>query len=98
MYLSKRSAQVRNLAIALVNGAVTLVILLIAPLGLMAVIVNTVLVVVTTYITATVGDRVIRYLQTDTPLRAELINPVNSSEPVQVSRRVDPSSAIERQE
>lgn len=43
MYISSRSAQVRNLAVALVNGALTLVILLIAPLGLMAVVINTVL-------------------------------------------------------
>lgn len=75
MYISSRSAQVRNLAVALVNGAVTLVILLIAPLGLMAVVVNTGLVVLATYATATIGDRVLRYLQADTPLRAELVSP-----------------------
>lgn len=75
MFVSKRAAQVRNLAVALVNGAVTLVILLIAPLGLMAVITNTALVVIVTYLTATIGDRLLRYLQADTPLRAELISP-----------------------
>jgi hypothetical protein len=98
MYLSRRGAQVRNAAIALVNGAVTLVILLIAPLGLMAVVVNTGLVVITTYVTATVGDQVLRYLQADTPLRGDLMDPVNSSEQLQVSRRVDQSSGIERRE
>ncbi len=75
MYFSRRSALVRNLAVALVNGAVTLVILLIAPLGLMAVIINTALVMMATYATATIGDRVLRYLQADTPLRGELISP-----------------------
>jgi hypothetical protein len=63
MYLSSRSIQVRNLAVAIVNGIVTLIILLIAPLGLAAVIINTILVVIATYFTATAADKVIRYLQ-----------------------------------
>ena len=41
MYSYTRAIVVRNFAIAIVNGAITLIILLIAPLGLMAVISNT---------------------------------------------------------
>lgn len=62
VYLSSRAARVRNLAVAFVNGAVTLVILLIAPLGLAAVIINTLLVTIATYFTATAADRVVGYL------------------------------------
>ncbi|GAB4335137.1 MAG: hypothetical protein OHK0047_24190 [Leptolyngbyaceae cyanobacterium] len=73
MYLTARSAQVRNLAVAAVNGAITLVILLIAPLGLAAVVINTLLVTVATYATATIADRIVRYLQPDVR-QAELID------------------------
>jgi hypothetical protein len=65
MYLSRRTAQVRNLSLAMVNGSITLVILLIAPLGLAAVIVNTILVTLATLVTATVGDGVIHYLRSE---------------------------------
>lgn len=41
MYLTPKTAFVRNLAAAILNGTITLIILLIAPLGLLAVIVNT---------------------------------------------------------
>jgi len=51
MYFSNRSIQVRNISVAAVNGSITLIILLIAPLGLVAVIINTVLVAVATYST-----------------------------------------------
>ena len=83
MRLSSRPLQVRNVAVAIANGIITLIILLIAPLGLAAVIINTVLVTIATYITATVGDRVVRYLQADTPLRSELISPPQPCEIVQ---------------
>ena len=83
MRLSSRPLQVRNVAVAIANGIITLIILLIAPLGLAAVIINTVLVTIATYITATVGDRVVRYLQADTPLRSELISPPQPGEIVQ---------------
>ncbi|OLP17427.1 hypothetical protein BST81_16690 [Leptolyngbya sp. 'hensonii'] len=67
MYISSRAAVVRNFSIAAVNGAITLVILLIAPLGLAAVIINTLLVTVATYATATVADRIIRFLAPSAP-------------------------------
>lgn len=65
MYISPRSVQVRNLFLAIANGSITLIILLIAPLGLMAVIVNTALVAAATYGTAIASDRIILYLQGD---------------------------------
>jgi hypothetical protein len=65
MYLSSRALQVRNASIAGINGTLTLVILLIAPLGLAAVIINTVLVTIATYITGTVVDRVTLSMQRD---------------------------------
>jgi hypothetical protein len=73
MYLSRQAAQVRNLAVASVNGVITLAILLIAPLGLAAVIVNTLLVTVATYMTATTADRVVQFLQGDTK-RVEILS------------------------
>ncbi len=65
MYLSSRALQVRNASIAGINGTLTLVILLIAPLGLAAVIINTVLVTIATYLTGTVVDRVTLSIQRD---------------------------------
>ena len=72
MYLSARALQVRNASIAVINGAITLVILLIAPLGLTAVIINTVLVTIATYTTGTIVDRIVGSIvgssQSDRPL------------------------------
>lgn len=62
MHLSSRIARVRNFAVAIVNGAVTLIILLIAPLGLAAVIINTFLVTIASYVTATAADRVVGFV------------------------------------
>ncbi|MEG4803586.1 CRISPR-associated protein Csx18 [Microcoleus sp. ARI1-B5] len=75
MYTTSRAANLRNLSIALVNGTVTLIILLIAPLGLAAVITNTFLVTAATFLTATAADQITRYLQ---PSRdRSLQNPLN---------------------
>jgi hypothetical protein len=63
MYISRRSATVRNVSISTVNGGITLVILLIAPLGLSAVIINTMLVTVTTYIVASAADKIVLWLE-----------------------------------
>ncbi|MEB3190423.1 MAG: CRISPR-associated protein Csx18 [Snowella sp.] len=62
MLARQRLLFIRNLAIALVNGLFTLIILLIAPLGLLAVIVNTFLVIVASFFVGMVGDQVIRWL------------------------------------
>jgi hypothetical protein len=63
MIITARTALVRNLLVAGTNGAITLIILLIAPLGLAAVWANTLLVVAATFGTATLSDRVILFLQ-----------------------------------
>ncbi|ACB00986.1 MULTISPECIES: CRISPR-associated protein Csx18 [Cyanophyceae] len=62
MYLSSRGIVVRNLAAALINGAITLVILLIAPLGLAAVIMNTFLVGLSTFLVCSAMDLVSAWL------------------------------------
>ncbi len=62
MYLSTRAALVRNLATAIVNGTITLVLLLIAPLGLAAVIGNTFLVTVASFFVGTFTDMVVSWL------------------------------------
>lgn len=64
MHLFESTLQVKAIAVAIVNGLVTLVILLIAPLGLAAVIVNTLLVTLLSYLTSCMGDRVVHYLKT----------------------------------
>lgn len=56
MYLSKRGIVVRNVAASLTNGGITLVILLIAPLGLAAVIINTLLISGSTFVVCGVMD------------------------------------------
>jgi hypothetical protein len=61
MQISTRTAGFRNLALSAVNGAITLIVLLIAPLGL--VIINTLLIAAATFVAGEIADRVIRYLQ-----------------------------------
>ncbi len=62
MYFSHRAALVRNLSVALLNGGITLIILLIAPLGLAAVIINTLLVTIASFANATAGNSIVRFL------------------------------------
>ncbi|TRT87089.1 MAG: hypothetical protein EWV82_04645 [Microcystis aeruginosa Ma_AC_P_19900807_S299] len=63
MYISHRAALVRNLGVAIFNGAITLIILLIAPLGLTAVIINTLLVTLVSFINTAAADGIVRFLQ-----------------------------------
>ncbi|MBD0261275.1 MAG: hypothetical protein ICV78_00735 [Tolypothrix sp. Co-bin9] len=63
MYIPHHAAVVRNLAVALLNGAITLIILLIAPLGLAAVIINTLLVTLVSFVNAAAVDRIVLFLQ-----------------------------------
>ncbi|MCC5633473.1 hypothetical protein LC613_39090 [Nostoc sphaeroides CHAB 2801] len=79
MYISRRSATVRNALVSVANGGITLVILLIAPMGLAAVIINTLLVTLATYIVSNAADRVVKWLEPEG--KAELISstPRNSS-------------------
>ena len=72
MYISSNAALVRNVSASVVNGGITLIILLVAPLGLLAVIINTLLVTVATYTTIVAADRVMLFL--DRNQQAELIS------------------------
>lgn len=63
MYISPDAARLRNRLVAAITGSLTLIILLIAPLGLAAVIVNTLLVTATTYGISQTADRIILRLQ-----------------------------------
>lgn len=72
MYISTRAQRLRNMMVALSTGSITLIILLIAPLGLAAVIINTLLVTVATYAVSSVADRVIAWLLP--PTQAELLS------------------------
>ncbi|HEY9811334.1 MAG TPA: CRISPR-associated protein Csx18 [Halomicronema sp.] len=71
MYITYRASMVRNFSVAIVNGSITLIILLIAPMGLAAVIMNTFLVTIASFFTATIADSVVRFLQ---PSRVENIH------------------------
>lgn len=62
MFIPSRAAKLRNLSVASVNGSITLIILLIAPLGLAAVIINTLLVAAASYGVCRMADRVIIWL------------------------------------
>lgn len=91
MYLTPRIVFVRNLAVATVNGVITLIILLIAPLGLVAVWINTLLVAAASFATATLADQVVQYLSPAAPRPA----PLDSANPHTLQPR-NPSSDIEQ--
>lgn len=63
MYISRRASTIRNGLVSIGSGGITLVILLIAPLGLAAVIINTILVTVSTFFVSSFADRVILWLE-----------------------------------
>ncbi len=75
MYISTRAQQIRNILVAGSTGSITLIILLIAPLGLAAVIINTLLVTLATYGVSSVADRVMAWLSP--PTQAELLKESN---------------------
>jgi uncharacterized protein (DUF58 family) len=52
----------RNLITALINGSITLAILLIAPLGLAAVIINTILVMIASFFSGSLAEMVMDFL------------------------------------
>ena len=64
-FLTSKMARVRNISVSAANGIISLTILLIAPMGLFAVIVNTLLIVAATYGGLMVSDRIIVYLLSD---------------------------------
>lgn len=92
MIITQKMVLIRNLFVSGTNGALTLIILLIAPLGLTAVIINTTLVILATFTTAQATDRVIRFLQSDRPsrdpaLEADPLQVLPGDEPGQIQRR-----------
>jgi hypothetical protein len=90
MMMTAQGMLVRNLALAIVNGAITLIILLIAPLGLAAVMINTLLVTLATFVTATASDRIILFLQGGTvPRSMRAIDDMSVAELSQRERRGD---------
>ncbi len=91
MYISTRSQQLRNMMVAISTGSITLIILLIAPLGLAAVIINTLLVTTATYAVSCVADRVIAWLLP--PSQAERISQFDS---LQQSLRRSRNSSLEQ--
>jgi cell division protein FtsW (lipid II flippase) len=97
MYINQRSQLVRNITLAVANGSLTLIILLIAPLGLAAVIINTILITISTFITATASDRVIKYLQPHQhPPNANFPPPADSRETANLSNRNHHHSQLRR--
>lgn len=81
--------QLRNMITALLNGAATLMILLIAPLGLAAVITNTILVMIASYFGGEVTDFVIGALRGE-DIDVELLpRERSSSSAMERRRRVD---------
>ncbi|MDY7014758.1 MAG: CRISPR-associated protein Csx18 [Cyanobacteriota bacterium] len=70
MYLSPRAAFIRNLLVSISGGSIALIILLIAPLGLAAVIVNTLLVTLAIYGVSGLADRIVIWLQPNSSLEA----------------------------
>jgi hypothetical protein len=88
MYINKRSQLVRNITLAVANGSITLLILLIAPLGLAAVIINTVLITISTFLTATASDKIVKYLQPSQQPRNPTLQEVdNERETANISGR-----------
>ncbi|NEO26066.1 MAG: hypothetical protein F6K03_04005 [Kamptonema sp. SIO4C4] len=67
MYISTRAALVRSGVVSGVNCAITLTLLLIAPLGLAAVITNTVFITASTFVVCVAGDWVVAWLGNGVP-------------------------------
>ena len=67
MFITIRGLFVRNVAVSIINGAITLTLLLIAPLGLAAVISNTAMVTVSTFVVATGLDFIVAWLLRPSP-------------------------------
>lgn len=82
MFFNIRALLVRNFAVSAVNGSLTLVILLIAPLGLAAVITNTLLVVAATLVSSAFVDGVVRFLDAGEADRLRFSAPPRESEEI----------------
>lgn len=76
--ITAKGAFIRNLATASVNGTITLILLLIAPLGLAAVIFNTILVTLSTFMVNSLGDRVVQWLLSPEKITGQIIDGPNA--------------------
>ncbi|MBW4532573.1 MAG: hypothetical protein KME09_01415 [Pleurocapsa minor HA4230-MV1] len=93
MYLSTRTAVIRNFSTAIANGAITLALLLIAPLGLAAVIGNTFLVTVSSFFVGTFADLVVDWLALSS-IRQNKFASLNTEKELQLKNQR--ASAIEK--
>lgn len=59
----------RNVSVSLVNGLLTLIILLIAPLGLVAVITCTAAVTLASFVVGATSDQILRWLTERSPVQ-----------------------------
>jgi hypothetical protein len=94
MFISHRGAFIKNVSLAIANSLITLTLLLIAPLGLAAVITNTIAVGISTFMIATFFDIVVLWLlegQKNNPYlsRAYRQQPLDSIR-VEKSREIEP--------
>ncbi|MEO0804257.1 MAG: CRISPR-associated protein Csx18 [Cyanobacteria bacterium J06642_2] len=75
--ISGRAAFVRNAAVAIGNGSITLILLLIAPMGLAGVISNTLMVTIASFAMGTAADQVVKWLAGGR-VRVEILEPGNT--------------------
>jgi hypothetical protein len=96
MYISRRGSLIKNIATAIVNGSITLVILLVAPLGLAAVIMNTLAVTAATFIVGIIFDSIAVWLLNasrqdyfDYPLESQPVHRLSQRRNQDMRRRKD---------
>lgn len=65
MYISRKAIFIRNLSTSLINSLITLVLLLIAPLGLASVITNTIAIGISTFLVSITLDFIAIWLLQD---------------------------------
>lgn len=95
MFISQKSAFIKNITMAISNSIITLILLLIAPLGLAGVITNTIAVGFSTLMVATFFDIVVLWLLEGKNNRGNLsgvyreqpFNSIKSQESQQIQRR-----------
>lgn len=95
MNTSVKRHLIKNIATAFINGLITLILLLIAPLGLLAVIVNTLAVTISTFVVAMGFDFLTIWLLNssrqqsyfDRPLNDPYYNPITRQNNTDLSRR-----------
>ncbi len=69
MNISSQGTLIKNISIAFFNGLITLILLLIAPLGLATVIFNTLAITISSFAVATLFDKITEWLITSARLK-----------------------------